>query len=228
MPPSSFAPDVVNYLIGAWLFALGGSIGSFLNVVVYRLPLGMSLIEPGSHCPACKHPIRWFDNVPILGWLILRGRCRDCGVKISARYPTVEAVTAVLFLAVGWCECVGGGANLPLRAVALPGEIVCPLRTVGELWGIYAYHLLLLCTLLAAALIEYDGHRLPRGLFFPAFFCGLFAPLVWPGLHGYVGADGRSRLKMRRAALCDGVGEQLGPRRAGLEDQHLQIAPPAE
>ena len=142
MPPFSITLDVIHCLIGGWLFALGASIGSFLNVVVYRLPLRISLIEPGSHCPACKHRIRWFDNVPILGWLMLRGRCRDCSAKISVRYPIVEAITAVLFLALGWCECVGGGANLPLRAVALSGEIICPLRTGVELCGIYTYHLL--------------------------------------------------------------------------------------
>ena len=93
--------DAAYYLIAAWLFVLGATIGSFLNVVVHRLPLGMSLIEPGSHCPACKHPIRWHDNVPILGWIMLGGRCRDCGSPIAIRYPLVEAITAAMFLVLG-------------------------------------------------------------------------------------------------------------------------------
>jgi leader peptidase (prepilin peptidase)/N-methyltransferase len=74
----------------------GGILGSFLNVVVWRLPRGESLSHPGSHCPGCDSPIRPYDNVPVLSWLILRGRCRDCGVRIPWRYPAVEAGTAVL------------------------------------------------------------------------------------------------------------------------------------
>ena len=71
-------------------------IGSFLNVVIWRLPRGESLVRPGSACPSCGTPVRPYDNVPVLSWLLLRGRCRDCGEGISARYPLVEALTAVL------------------------------------------------------------------------------------------------------------------------------------
>jgi leader peptidase (prepilin peptidase)/N-methyltransferase len=79
------------------LALLGGLVvGSFLNVVAYRLPLGESLVLPGSHCPTCGVPIKPYDNVPVLGWLLLRGRCRSCRTPISARYPLVEALTAVL------------------------------------------------------------------------------------------------------------------------------------
>jgi leader peptidase (prepilin peptidase)/N-methyltransferase len=81
--------------------ALAGSIvGSFLNVVAYRLPRHESLVFPASHCPACETPIKPYDNIPIIGWLLLRGRCRACGEAISARYPVVEALTAVLAVAV--------------------------------------------------------------------------------------------------------------------------------
>jgi leader peptidase (prepilin peptidase)/N-methyltransferase len=77
--------------------ALGGLlVGSFLNVVIARLPEGESLVSPGSRCPHCGHPVRPYDNVPVLSWLWLRGRCRDCGEPISARYPLVEALTGVL------------------------------------------------------------------------------------------------------------------------------------
>lgn len=75
----------------------GLAVGSFLNVVAHRLPRGESLLRPGSRCPACGHPIRWHDNVPVLGWLVLRGRCRDCGAPISWHYPAVEALTGLLF-----------------------------------------------------------------------------------------------------------------------------------
>ena len=77
------SPDAAHWLIVLWLCLVGGAVGSFLNVVVYRLPLGISLIRPPSHCPACKQPIRWFDNVPVFGWIMLRGRCRNCRSSIS-------------------------------------------------------------------------------------------------------------------------------------------------
>ena len=80
--------------------AVGAAIGSFLNVVIYRLPRGESLVHPASRCPGCEHAIRPYDNVPVLAWLWLRGRCRDCRIKISARYPGVEALTAALAVAV--------------------------------------------------------------------------------------------------------------------------------
>ncbi|MEA2159121.1 MAG: leader peptidase (prepilin peptidase) / N-methyltransferase [Solirubrobacteraceae bacterium] len=83
------------------LALVGGLIvGSFLNVVAYRLPLGESLVLPGSHCPGCGVPIKPYDNVPVLGWLLLRGRCRSCRMPISARYPLVEALTAALAVGV--------------------------------------------------------------------------------------------------------------------------------
>ena len=80
--------------------ALGLIIGSFLNVVAFRLPGRMSLSLPASHCPSCETPIKPYDNIPVLSWLILRGRCRSCSEPISARYPIVEATTAALFVAV--------------------------------------------------------------------------------------------------------------------------------
>jgi leader peptidase (prepilin peptidase) / N-methyltransferase len=81
--------------------ALGGLIvGSFLNVVAYRLPRRESLVHPGSHCPQCNTPVKTYDNLPVLGWLLLRGHCRACGEQISPRYPIVEALTGVLAVAV--------------------------------------------------------------------------------------------------------------------------------
>jgi leader peptidase (prepilin peptidase)/N-methyltransferase len=79
---------------------LGAVIGSFLNVVAYRLPVRKSLFSPGSQCPGCHTPIKPYDNVPVLGWLLLRGRCRTCREPISPRYPAVEALTAALAVAV--------------------------------------------------------------------------------------------------------------------------------
>ena len=80
--------------------AFGLVIGSFLNVVAHRLPKQMSLAMPASHCPSCEAPVKPYDNIPVLSWLVLRGRCRSCGAPIAARYPLVEAATALLFAAV--------------------------------------------------------------------------------------------------------------------------------
>jgi leader peptidase (prepilin peptidase)/N-methyltransferase len=88
----------------AFAAVLGGIVGSFLNVVAYRLPRGESLATPGSHCPSCQVPIKPYDNVPIFAWLWLRGRCRSCGAAISPRYPLVEAATAILCAAVVLAE----------------------------------------------------------------------------------------------------------------------------
>jgi leader peptidase (prepilin peptidase)/N-methyltransferase len=79
---------------------LGAIVGSFLNVVIHRLPRGQSLVRPRSHCPGCGMPVSPRDNVPVVSWLLLRGRCRGCGERISARYPLVELLTAAAFVAV--------------------------------------------------------------------------------------------------------------------------------
>ena len=81
------------------IFLLGLAFGSFLNVCVYRLPLGLSVITPGSACPNCKRPIAFYDNIPVFGWLLLRGRCRNCESRISPRYLVIELLTAALFVA---------------------------------------------------------------------------------------------------------------------------------
>ncbi|MBP7147011.1 MAG: prepilin peptidase [Acidobacteria bacterium] len=83
------------------LAAFGAAIGSFLNVCIYRIPLGRSVVRPGSACPACGHAIRWYHNIPVLSWFALRGRCADCGAAISFRYPLVEALNAALWVAAG-------------------------------------------------------------------------------------------------------------------------------
>jgi len=77
-------------------FIFGAAVGSFLNVCIFRLPERQSIIKPGSHCPNCLKPLRFYDNIPFISFLLLRGKCRDCGEKISWRYPGVEFLTAVL------------------------------------------------------------------------------------------------------------------------------------
>jgi leader peptidase (prepilin peptidase)/N-methyltransferase len=98
---------------------VGLLIGSFLNVVVHRVPAGLSVIEPPSACPGCGHVVRARDNVPVLSWLLLRGRCRDCRAPIPVRYPLVEAGTAVAFAATAWR--VGDDPVVLLAALVMVG-----------------------------------------------------------------------------------------------------------
>jgi leader peptidase (prepilin peptidase)/N-methyltransferase len=120
-------------------------IGSFLNVVVWRVPRGESIVRPPSACPTCRTQIRPRDNIPVLGWLILRGRCRDCSTSISGRYPLVEAGTAALFAALGLR--FGAQAQLPAYLY---------LAAVG----------------IALALIDLDVKRLPDVLTLPSYAVG--------------------------------------------------------
>ena len=93
-------PAAYEWLFGVFAFVLGAAIGSFLNVCIYRLPLGLSVNEPKrSFCPACKKPIPWTQNLPLLSWLWLRGKCANCGSRIAVRYFAVELLTALMFLA---------------------------------------------------------------------------------------------------------------------------------
>jgi leader peptidase (prepilin peptidase)/N-methyltransferase len=89
-------------LLDIFLAVVGAAIGSFLNVLICRLPEGLSIISPSSHCPKCKHAIRFYDNIPVISYLILKGKCRDCQEKISPRYPLVEALTALMSLLLFW------------------------------------------------------------------------------------------------------------------------------
>jgi len=129
------------------LFGAGLIVGSFLNVVIYRVPLGLSIVRPGSACPSCHTPISARDNIPVLSWLVLRGRCRHCGGRISARYPLVELATAATWAVLGWWAV----ADWAVRAPLLPLVIV--LAGAG----------------IALSMIDIDHHRLPDVIVLPLY-----------------------------------------------------------
>jgi prepilin signal peptidase PulO-like enzyme (type II secretory pathway) len=149
----------LDVFLGAWLFFVGASVGSFLNVVVYRLPRGLNLVHPPSRCPSCLHAIRLWDNVPILSWLLLGGRCRDCRAPVSSRYFWIELLMGSVFLSIALVEqhLAPQGADQLLR----------PSQTI-PFWLAYVSHVTLVATLITAALIDADGFRTPWRLFVPA------------------------------------------------------------
>ncbi len=124
---------------------LGLLVGSFLNVVIYRVPRGESVVHPRSRCPGCGYELAWYDNVPVLSWLLLRGRCRRCRAPISARYPLVEALTAVVFGLLAW--------------------------KFAATWQLPAF-LYLGAVGVALAFIDLDTKRLPDVLTLPSYLVG--------------------------------------------------------
>src|SRR5688572_6596742 len=112
MPDFSLLPPVVGYILAG---VFGAIIGSFLNVVIHRVPNDESVVFPTSHCPSCGAVIAFYDNIPILSYVILGGKCRRCKERISIRYPAVELLTAALFVAIAWND--GMGVRLPFDLV---------------------------------------------------------------------------------------------------------------
>ena len=141
----------------ALMAVLGAMIGSFLNVVIHRLPLEQSIVFPNSTCPKCRKPIKPYDNIPILSFLALRGRCRSCGARISPRYPAVEALTAALFAAVTWHD----GLSFAL-----------------------AFDLAFTASLIALVLIDAEHMILPNAITYPGMLFALNTRLDVPYLAG--------------------------------------------
>ena len=154
------------WLFVAWMTGVGGAIGSFLNVVVYRMPAGMSISHPPSRCPKCETPIRAYDNIPVLGWLILRGKCRKCKLPIATRYPLVEGVVGILFGALAFATVFGTRAN---------SDVLFEFTR-------FLYYANAVACLVAFALIDFDGHRFPVRLVVYASLTILVIPMIHDGL----------------------------------------------
>lgn len=143
-------------LVFAGLFGL--VIGSFLNVVAYRVPAGISLVRE-SRCPGCDAPIRWWQNVPVVSWVALRGRCAHCAAPISAQYPLIEAFTGVVFVGVAWWA---------LRLAAPVGAIADPV-----FWVVLVAFLGFAAVSIVLSLIDLETKRLPNAIVLPSIVVGV-------------------------------------------------------
>ena len=143
----------------------GACVGSFLNVVIYRVPEGLSVVHPPSRCPGCENKLALYDNVPVLGWLWLRGKCRNCKMKISPQYPLIEAFTGLCFL----------GLTAAYYFTALRPAFA-EVGVVGS-WPVLAVHLVLLSAMIAATMIDAKRFIIPLGI---TWIAALVAFIVLP------------------------------------------------
>lgn len=167
-----------------FVFAFGSIVGSFLNVVILRLPEHRNIISPPSHCPVCKSRLKWYENLPLVGWIRLRGRCGHCGAPISVQYPLIEAVCAVFFtlvfvsayMVLPTAPCVGG---------LLP-EYLGRGSGIAATWPIPVLYCILFSALLAMTIIDLRTYTIPIELTWavtiPALLIHAIMPL-WPGAH---------------------------------------------
>jgi leader peptidase (prepilin peptidase)/N-methyltransferase len=155
---------VFHAICAVWLFVIGSLVGSFVNVCIYRIPWQKSILWPASHCPRCLVPIAARDNVPILGWLLLGGRCRTCKLPISVRYPLIEALVGALFVGVYVTDVVLG-ANRLLDTGAF-------LRM--------GYHDVLVTLLVIATFLDYDHFIIPDEVTVTGMILGLGLGVLFP------------------------------------------------
>ena len=169
--------DAAAALLMGGSAVLGALIGSFLNVVIHRVPAGLSVVYPPSACPGCGNRIREYDNIPVISWLILRGRCRDCREPISARYPLIEAGTALAFgMVAAWMLSPLSPAGGVVEAAGVAGLAAGALLLVAYLW--------LAAASIALTAIDLETHRLPNVIVLPGYAvaaAGLGIPALLAG-----------------------------------------------
>jgi leader peptidase (prepilin peptidase) / N-methyltransferase len=180
--PSLLLNRSFDMVFVAWMLYVGGAIGSFLNVVAHRMPLGRS-INGRSHCPYCDVQIPARDNIPVLGWLHIRGRCSNCRLPISYRYPLVELVVALSLFIVGWKELYGTLSNLPYELV--PRHYTGAIQIFNlnqQTLLISLFHIVGIANLFAIGLIAWDRAPQPWSLRLFAMLTTILPPLAWPRL----------------------------------------------
>lgn len=170
-----------------FLFVLGSCIGSFLNVVVWRLPRGKSLFWPPSACPKCDHPLAWYDNLPVIGWIMLGGKCRYCHEPVSFRYPLIEAITGLLFVVYYWLYFVVGTGPC-VNAYSIEGPLISSITftDLANDWPYFGLYMVLISGLLAASLIDAEMYIIPVEIPWIVGLLGVVVHATWdrPGMPG--------------------------------------------
>lgn len=197
-------------VLAALALALGLAIGSFLNVVIFRVPAGLSVVSPPSACPGCGHAIRARDNVPVVSWLLLKASCRDCGAPIAARYPIVEALTGAAFVIVS--------LRFGPPFVAQLGVSPALAAAAGLEWIAF---LVLAAAAVALAAIDLDVHRLPDRIVLPTGATGLVLLGTVDVLRGDLVSAGVAAAGAGGAALLYAVLWFVKPGGMGLGDVKL-------
>ena len=164
----------------AWIFFFGSCFASFLNVVAWRVPRGRSILG-SSHCPYCNSKLAFKDNLPVVGWLRNRGRCRTCRLPISPRYLVAEVVLGSVFLLMAVVLLNGGGINLPFRPTdKLRGFEQVLFDPQWDLVLLLFFYLTLICCLFTFSLVKSEQLDIPRSLFLVPGLLGFSLPLIWP------------------------------------------------
>ncbi len=180
------SPDIMLFIAqvlmpAAFIFAFGACFGSLTNVLVYRLPMGLSVVTPPSRCPACETTLTWRENIPIFGWLFLRGRCRFCKSKISAEYPLVELLVAVLFAVffVLWYGLPDRAMWLDVNWGMIRPEWAAGWGAPAATWPIFAILLLTLGCLVAMTIVDAKTFTIPMELSLTPAVLGLVVHPLW-------------------------------------------------
>jgi leader peptidase (prepilin peptidase)/N-methyltransferase len=160
------------------LFALGASFGSWLNVCIYRIPYEKSVVWPGSRCGRCFRPVRWYDNIPLLSYWILWGRCRHCGARFSIRYFLIELLVAVSFPLLFYLEVVANPQGPQLFGTSAHALAAGHVGTAGYLW--FSYHAVLLCFLIVTAFTDIDHMEIPLPVTLTGTAVGLLGAVLFP------------------------------------------------
>ncbi len=169
----------------ACFFVLGCIVGSFLNVCIYRMPLGLSIVSPPSHCPHCKYSIPWYLNIPLVTWLVLGGRCKNCGAPISPRYFLVELLTGIAFLG---CWLKFGNHTHPLPSI--PIALVYAIFIAG---------------LIVATFIDFEHFIIPDEITYGGIVVGIILSLILPQIHGTISHGAAILQSILGAAVGAGI-----------------------
>jgi len=193
MTLDTFALYGMPILLLVFLFVFGTMVGSLLNVCIYRIPMEKSLFWPGSRCGNCLQAIRWYDNIPLVSFLVLRGKCRTCGIRFSFRYFLIELMTGLAFAGLFYLVVGQNIHGLP-ALVGQRGWMAFALFPPWQAWVVFSHHVLLVCLLIVASFCDLDHREIPLGITVPGTILGLIIATLWAWPWPWTPAAGAARI----------------------------------